>query len=216
MCHVVPESCPDEWAAMAQPCAIALHAARRSGAQPGDTVVLIGVGGIGSFLLAALRAVGVDTIIALDVDQERLATAARLGATRVLPVGADAHAASSTIRDWTAGQGADVVIEASGAPAATLLALSSARRGGRVLQVGLPAEPTPLPLRGFTVPEIDLITTNGHVCDTDLPQALALLATSDLARTILDRVIPLDALVGEGLLALAERRARGKVVVALE
>ena len=61
----------------------------------------------------------------------------------------------------------------------------------------------------------DLITTNGHVCDTDLPQALALLATSDLARTILDRVIPLDALVGEGLLALAERRTRGKVVVAL-
>lgn len=216
MCHAVLDGCPDEWAAMAQPCAIALHAVRRSGAQAGDTVVLIGVGGIGSFILAALRSVGVDTIIALDVEQGRLATATRLGATRALQVGEDAMASSSTIRDWTAGQGADVVIEASGAPSATLLALSSARRGGRVLQVGLPVEPTSLPLRGFTVPEIDLITTNGHVCDTDLPQALALLATSELARTILERVIPLDALVGEGLLALAERRARGKVVVALE
>lgn len=215
MCHAVPVGCPDEWAAMAQPCAIALHAVRRSGAQAGDTVVLIGVGSIGSFILAALRSVGVDTIIALDVEQGRLATATRLGATRVLPVGEDAVAEARAIRDWTAGQGADVVIEASGAPDATLLALSSARRGGRVLQVGLPAEPTPLPLRRFTVPEIDLITTNGHVCATDLPQALALLATSELARTILDRVIPLDALVGEGLLALAERRTRGKVVVAI-
>ena len=216
MCHVVPDGCPDEWAAMAQPCAIALHAARRSGAHPGDTVVLIGVGGIGSFLLAALRALGIEAIIALDVAEARLATATRLGAWRTLPVGEDAGAVSEAVRAETDGQGADVVIEASGASGAPLLALSCVRRGGRVLQVGLPAEAVPLPLRQFTVPEIDLVTTNGHVCATDLPQALALLAETDLARTILDRVIPLEALVYDGLLALAERRARGKVVVALE
>jgi (R,R)-butanediol dehydrogenase/meso-butanediol dehydrogenase/diacetyl reductase len=173
------------------------------------------VGGIGSFILAALRAVGIEAIIALDVAQERLATATRLGARRGLRVGEDAQTVCETIRDVTAGQGADVVIEASGAPTATLLALSCVRRGGRVLQVGLPAEAVPLPLRQFTVPEIDLVSTNGHVCATDLPQALALLAETDLARTILDRVIPLDALVNEGLLALAERRARGKIVIAL-
>jgi (R,R)-butanediol dehydrogenase / meso-butanediol dehydrogenase / diacetyl reductase len=216
MCHAVPDGCPDEWAAMAQPYAIALHAARRSGARPGDTVVLIGVGGIGSFLLAALRAVGVESIFALDVSQERLSTAARLGAARTLLAGEDTQASAATIRGWTAGQGADVVIEASGAPLATLLALSCARRGGSVLQVGLPTEPTPLPLRQFTVPEINLVTTNGHVCATDLPRALALLATTDFARAVLGRVIPLEALVDEGLLALAERRAKGKVVVALE
>ncbi len=200
---------------MAQPCAIALHAVRQSLAKPGDTVALIGVGGIGSFLLAALHSVGVTSIIALDVEQERLATAMLLGATRVLLVEEEALASSSTIRDWTAGEGADVVIEASGAPSATLLALSCVRRGGRVLQVGLPTEPVPLPLRQLTVGEIDLVTTNGHVCDTDLPQALTLLSTTDLASTILDRIIPLDALVDKGLLALAERRVRGKVVVAL-
>lgn len=216
MCHAVLDGCPDEWAAMAQPCAIALHAARRSGAQPGDTVALIGVGGIGSFLLSALRALGVEAIIALDVSRERLATATRLGAWQTLLADTDAGAASELVRGLTDGQGADVVIEASGAPAATLLALSCVRRGGRVLQVGLPAEAVPLPLRQFTVPEIDLVTTNGHVCATDLPQALALLAETDLARTLLHRVIPLGALVDEGLLALAERRVGGKVVVALD
>jgi (R,R)-butanediol dehydrogenase/meso-butanediol dehydrogenase/diacetyl reductase len=215
MCHAVPEGCPDEWAAMAQPCAIALHAARRSGAGPGDTVVLIGAGGIGSFLLAALRALGVDAIIALDVSQERLDTAGRLGASSLLAAQGQPQALLEEIRAVTAGQGADVVIEASGAPTATSLALSLVRRGGRVLQVGLPAEPVPLPLRQFVVPEIDLVTTNGHVCGADLPQALGLLATTDLARIVLDRVISLDALVDEGLLALAERRARGKIVIAL-
>lgn len=215
MCHPVPEGCHDEWAALAQPCAIALHAARRSGAGPGDTVVLIGAGGIGSFLLAALRALGVGTIIALDVSQERLDSARRLGASRLLAAQEQPQALLEEIRAVTAGQGADVVIEASGSPTATPLALTLARRGGRVLQVGLPAEPVPLPLRQFTVPEIDLFTTNGHVCETDLPLALELLATTDLARIVLDRIIPLDALVDEGLLALAERRARGKIVIAL-
>src|SRR5712692_5449405 len=101
---------------MAQPCAIALHAVRQSLAKPGDTVALIGVGGIGSFLLAALHSVGVTSIIALDVEQERLATAMLLGATRVLLVREDALGASSARRLLTDSLGADVVIEASGAP----------------------------------------------------------------------------------------------------
>jgi threonine dehydrogenase-like Zn-dependent dehydrogenase len=216
MCHEVPEDCPNAWAALAQPCAVALHAAKRSGIHSGETVALIGVGGIGAFLLAALRALGTRAIIALDVSQERLDIAARLGAWRTCQVEEDDRAVAEAFRALTAGQGADVVIEASGASTAPLLALSCVRRGGRMLQVGLPAEAIPLPLRQLAVQEIDLLTTNGHVCGTDLPQALDLLATTDIARIVLDRVIPLDAVVDEGLLALAERRAHGKVVVTLE
>lgn len=217
MCYTVPDGCPDEWAAIAQPCAIGLHAARRSGAVQGDTVVLIGVGGIGSFLLAALRDIGVAKIIALDVDENRLRAASRLGASVTIKILASAGSleAKSAIGDLTSGQGADVVVEASGAPSAFPLALALVRRGGRILQVGLPGEETLLSLRQMVVPEIDLVTTNGHVCTTDLPQALALLTTTDLARAVIDRTIPFDALVEDGLLALAEGRARGKIVIAL-
>jgi hypothetical protein len=47
----------------------------------------------------------------------------------------------------------------------------------------------------------------------DLPEALEILASTSLAETVLDRVIPLEGLVEEGLLAMAEGRARGKIVV---
>ena len=92
-------------------------------------------------------------------------------------------------------------------------ALGAARRGGRVLLVGLQSEPRELDLFSFTVREVDVATTLAHVCAVDLPESLALLSRGDLATTVLDRVIPLEELVDEGLRPLAERTARGKIVV---
>jgi hypothetical protein len=51
------------------------------------------------------------------------------------------------------------------------------------------------------------------VCSVDLPEALDLLALGTVADAVLDRVIPLGELVDEGIRPLAERRARGKIVV---
>src|SRR5258706_11578113 len=137
MCHVVPEACRDESAALAQPLAIALHALRKSGVQREQTLGVLGVGGIGSFLLATAHRQGISSIMALDVDDERLERAVRLGAS--CQVNVTRQDPQRVIRRLTAGEGADVVIEASAAPAAPSLALSLARRGGRVLLVGLPS-----------------------------------------------------------------------------
>ncbi len=63
--------------------------------------------------------------------------------------------------------------------------------------------------------EKEIITANGQVCTVDLPQALELLSTTELARSIGYRVIGLDALVEEGLVPLVEHRATAKVVVAI-
>jgi len=65
------------------------------------------------------------------------------------------------------------------------------------------------------VQEKDIVTTNGQVCGIDLPNALELLSTTDLAQRISYRVISLDALVEEGLVPLVEHRATAKVVVAI-
>jgi len=89
----------------------------------------------------------------------------------------------------------------------------SARRGGRVLLVGLQSAPRALDLVAATVREVELITTVAHVCAVDLPEAVDLLALGTVADAVLDRVIPLDALVDEGIRPIAERRARGKIVV---
>src|SRR5262249_14355615 len=152
-------------------------------------------GGIGAFVVAAAADRGADPLIAVDIDEARLECARLLGAQ----VTVDARAQDSThaIRDATGGEGAHVVIEASGVAHAPALALAAARRGGRAVIVGLQSAPRELDLLTATVREVDVVTTVAHVCDVDLPAALALLAASELAGIVLDRVIPLGDLVDE-------------------
>ena len=212
VCRRVPDEVSDDAAALAQPLAVALHAVRRSGLEPGQACAVIGVGGIGAFIVAAAVARGASPLIALDIDDARLETARRLGA----PVTANVRdrSLSEAILEHTDGAGAHVVIEASGAPGGPAGALAAARRGGRVLIVGLQSEPREIDLLSFTVREVDLITTLAHVCDVDLPDSLTLLASSDLARVVIERTITLAGLVEDGIRPLAEGRARGKIVVA--
>jgi (R,R)-butanediol dehydrogenase / meso-butanediol dehydrogenase / diacetyl reductase len=61
--------------------------------------------------------------------------------------------------------------------------------------------------------EVDVYTTVAHVCDTDIPAALSLLAESSVASITAGPRIPLEELVSEGLRPLAERRATGKILV---
>ena len=211
ICRLVPDACSDDAAAIAQPLAVALHAVRRSGVTAGQTCAVIGIGGIGAFIIAGAAARGAAPIIALDIDGDRLETAHRLGADEAVDVrGRDI---TQAILDATGGEGADVVIEASGAPHAPAAAFAAARRGGRVLLVGLQSAPREINLTAMTVREVEVATTLAHVCDVDLPESLGILATTTLAETVLGRVIPLDLLVDEGIRPLAEHTARGKIVI---
>src|SRR5436190_6090113 len=77
ICRHVPDACDDDAAAMAQPLAVALHALSRVALAPDESVAVIGAGGIGSFIVAgAARRARDGRVVALDVDAERLATAA--------------------------------------------------------------------------------------------------------------------------------------------
>jgi threonine dehydrogenase-like Zn-dependent dehydrogenase len=211
VCRRVPEGCSDDAAAMAQPLAVALHAVRRSGAAAAETCAVIGVGGIGAFVVAAAAARGVSPLMAIDIDDDRLETARRLGADVTL--NSSGKDLASVLLEASAGEGPQVVIEASGASEAPAAALAAVRRGGRVLLVGLQAAPREIDLFKATVREVEIKTTVAHVCDEDLPEALDVLVSSGAADVVLDRVIPLDELVDEGIRPLAEHRAAGKIVV---
>jgi threonine dehydrogenase-like Zn-dependent dehydrogenase len=112
------------------------------------------------------------------------------------------------------GRAADVVVEASGAPSSPALAQRLVARGGRIMLVGLQAQPRELDLHDLVLREVDVLTSVAHVCGSDLPEALSLLADGRLAAEALDRVIPLEAIVDEGLEPLAAGRVGGKIVVA--
>ena len=211
ICRVLPDGLSGDAAAMAQPAAVALHAVRRSRLTSGEACAVVGVGGIGAFIVAAAAAARAAPLIAVDIDEERLETARALGAD--VAIDGRTGDLASLVLDATAGEGVDVVLEASGAPHAPAAALAATRRGGRVVLVGLQSAPRELDLLSFAVREVDVLGTLAHVCDVDLPDAVELLARTSLAQTVLDRVIPLDALVDEGIRPLAERTARGKIVV---
>ena len=212
ICRLVPEACDDDAAAMTQPLAVALHALSRVAQAPDESVAVIGAGGIGSFIIAAASSRAIDgRVVAIDVDADRLPAAASLGADET--AAAAGRELSELLLDLSDGDGFDVVIEASGAPVAPAAAIRGARRGGRVLLVGLHGAPRELDLTGMIVREVDIFTTVAHVCDVDIPAALQLLAATDVAAVTAGARIPLESLVEDGLRPLAERRAPGKILV---
>jgi (R,R)-butanediol dehydrogenase / meso-butanediol dehydrogenase / diacetyl reductase len=207
----VPEDCADIDAVLAQPLAVGLHAVSRAEINPGDSVAILGVGAIGSFVLAGLAGLaGHDgPVIAIDIDKGRLDTARALGATDTRLV--DAGASAEDLRSLFP-EGLSVVIESSGVPGSAQRAFALAARGGRVLLVGLTKQPQPVDLADLVLREVDVRTTVAHVCDTDLPAALDLLARRPLSPVVLDGVVPLSEAV-EAFDRLASGAARGKIVV---
>jgi threonine dehydrogenase-like Zn-dependent dehydrogenase len=212
ICRRVPDECDDDAAAMTQPLAVALHALSRVRLEADERVAVIGAGGIGSFIVAgaAHRAAG-GRVVAVDIDAARLATASALGAHET--VDATGRELADLLLQLTDGVGFDVVIEATGTPLAPAAAIAGTRRGGRVLLVGLHGAPRELALTPMILREVDVFTTVAHVCDSDIPAALDLLASSDVAAVTAGPRIALDDLVEDGLRPLAERRATGKILV---
>ncbi len=211
MCCQVPTDCTDDAASMAQPFAVALHAVERSTAQTEQMIALMGAGGIGSFVLAAAKAQGLGPIIVIDIDEGKLDKASRMGADYI--VNARSEDAVKAVHRLTDGLGVEVFIEASGASVGPTMGQAATQKGGNVLIVGMQAEPQAIDFHDLVYREITMTSTVAHVCDVDLPKSLDILTTTDLASVALDRVIPLDDLVDEGIMALAEGRAKGKVVV---
>lgn len=103
----------------------------------GESVAIVGAGAQGLATLLAARAAGAGQVIVLgrSQDRARLSLARELGADCTVDV--DAQDPVQTVRDLTGGRGADLVIEAAGAPQAVTLAMQLVRRKGRVVLVGV-------------------------------------------------------------------------------
>jgi S-(hydroxymethyl)mycothiol dehydrogenase len=102
----------------------------------GDSVAVIGCGGVGTAAVAGARLAGAAKIIAIDVDERKLASARQLGATHV--VDASDTDPVEAVRGLTDGFGADVVIEAVGRPETYTQAFYMRDLAGTVVLVGVP------------------------------------------------------------------------------
>jgi 2-desacetyl-2-hydroxyethyl bacteriochlorophyllide A dehydrogenase len=118
--------------------ATARYVATLAAPVPGETIAVVGVGPVGLLVVQVLRGSGA-SVVALDRDPARLATAATWGAATVH---VDERNPQMALAAVTGDRGADVAIDAVGAPAAFETAVAVARRGGRVVVAGMYAGET--------------------------------------------------------------------------
>lgn len=110
----------------------------------GQSVVVFGCGPIGLFAIGLAEFSGATQVIAVDIVEERLHLARKMGATIV--INAKEEEVEQKVLDLTRGIGVDVFVELSGSPAAIKQGLSVLRKGGRVSLVGLPSSTAELDL----------------------------------------------------------------------
>ncbi len=126
------------------------------GVNRGDSVAVIGCGGVGAAAIAGSRLAGAATIIAVDIDDRKLAKAQELGATHV--VNSKQTDAVEGIQALTGGFGADVVIDAVGRPETYLQAFYGRDLAGTVVLVGVPT-----PEMKLELPLLDVFGRGGSL-----------------------------------------------------
>lgn len=138
MCYRLPDNVDTMEGALIEPLAVGFHAAEVAGAKIGQSAVVLGCGCIGLVTIMVLKARGVNEIYAVDVIDKRLDKAKEVGATRVF------QAKEENIEEVVKllpGKGVDLVFETAGAEFTTRQSAKLIRNGGRVVLVGMCAEP---------------------------------------------------------------------------
>ena len=139
--------------ALIEPMSVGFHAVNRAQVTDIDTVVVIGCGmvGMGAIVRSALRGA---TVIAADIDDEKLALAREMGATYAINTKTeDVHA---RLQEITAGFGPDVIIEAVGSPVTYNMAVNEVAFTGRVICIGYAKTEVSFQTKFFVQKELDI------------------------------------------------------------
>lgn len=188
---VVPPGLDPKLAALAEPTAVAVRAARKLGAVMGRGVALIGGGTIGLLLGQLLRAAGAEPVVVVEPSSSRLALIERLGLAGVWADTAEARRQELLAR--FPARGLDAVIECSGADGAADEALGLVRAGGVGLILGVFPDRQPMDLKTLVLGERTLIGSAAHMWDDDVVPAVALLASGAVdAGALISHTLPLS------------------------
>jgi len=159
----------------------------------GDSVAVIGCGGVGTAAIAGARLAGANRIIAVDLDDAKLATARELGATdTVNSHGLDQDGVVAAIQGLTGGFGADVVIDAVGRPETYRQAFYGRDLAGTVVLVGVPT-----PEMSLELPLIDVFGRGGALKSSWYGDCLPSRDFPVLIDLFLQGRLPLDKFVSE-------------------
>jgi 2-desacetyl-2-hydroxyethyl bacteriochlorophyllide A dehydrogenase len=208
----LPPGLTPRQAALAEPLAVALHGITRSGAAQGDRVMVIGAGPIGALSVAALVAMGIGPVIAVEPGEKRRQLARDLGAAEVLDP-SELEVFPMWEPERISERATHVVLECSGKKSAMEAGFHQLRRGGTLALVGAGLEPPSFDPNRFVLNELHVV--GSFVYDKGgFERALELLASDGFPT---DRLIEADDVtldhLSDALAGLAAGRYAGKVMV---
>jgi D-arabinose 1-dehydrogenase-like Zn-dependent alcohol dehydrogenase len=183
----------------------AWHAVGRSHLAAGETVLVIGVGGVGSFAVQFARLAGA-RVVAAERTQAKLDWARKLGVDEAILFSEIA----ARVRDLSAGHGADCVLDIVGTAETMTAAIDAVAVGGRIVVVGYTPDSFALAGKRLAQNELEVIGSRAG-SRQDLAAALALTAARRILSIVTDHA-PLDA-VNEALAKLARGDVLGRLVL---
>ena len=179
--HHIPDNVSFEQAALTEPICVAYNALveKTPVIRPGDTVVIQGPGPIGmmALFIAKLRGASEIVMLGTQVDRERLAIAAEIGATETLNI--DEDDPLELVRSLGDGYGADLVVDCSGVSIALKSAMAMARPNGIITKIGWGPQPLDFNLDPLVQKAITLQGCFSHLHST-WERALALLSSGQI------------------------------------
>jgi len=151
----LPDSVTFEQAAMVESVAVAAHAIDLTPINLRDTALVVGTGMIGLFLVQLLKLSNAGTIIAIDIDDQKLALAKKFGADHTFNSATDQNIHESILA-LTHNRGADVAFEAVGVSATIKMAIENVRKAATVTLVGNISPKVEIPLQAVVTREVRL------------------------------------------------------------
>ncbi len=208
-CVWLPDTLEPEVAVFAEPAAVALRALRKAGDLTGAVVCVQGAGTIGQLVAQAALAGPATAVVVVDPDEGRRQTVQARGAAV-----ASLEQAREVVYALSAGRGADVVLECSGALTGPGTAVGLSRRGGTLVLVGLRGGDLSVPWLDVVLGERRLLGSAAHLWDEDVAAAVSMLVSGRLDPSPLPRrVIGLTDIVEQGFEWLLHQGDAPKVIV---
>lgn len=177
-------------AALMEPASIGTHASNKAPINSGDTVMVIGAGTIGLFILQGCRLRGAANVIVADINNFRLDLAKRLGADTVVnPLEQDLK---ECVAEQTDGKGADVTLEAVGYAKTFDTAVSLTKLGGYVVAVGNLEKTAEFDLQQLIARELTI--KGSYASAGEFSQCIDLVASGKInVEPLISEVLPLQA-----------------------
>ena len=210
----LPDSVPFDYGALAG-CAVVTgyHAMKISGIKEGNSVAIIGLGGVGTQLLQWCKILGAKEIIGIDIDDYKLRLAKEMGATGA--VNARQEALVDAVGKLTGGKGVDIAFEAIGLKETIENMIPIVKKGGKAIIVGMCFDKISLiPVYDLMAKEILIQNPTDHT-KSELQEVLDFLGKGkfDLSKTITDR-LPIEK-ANQGI-EMLERKTEKQVRIMIE